>query len=88
MPTKTERIEVRVTPEHKDLFERAAAALGQPLSGFAVTTLLERAREVLAHHHVTRLGIRDWRRFDEILDDDEVAPALREAVARARADDD
>ncbi|MHC4493931.1 MAG: type II toxin-antitoxin system TacA family antitoxin, partial [Planctomycetota bacterium] len=37
MATKTVRIEVRLSPEHKTLIENAAALHGQSLSAFVVS---------------------------------------------------
>ncbi len=85
MPAKSDRLDVRLTPEHKDLIERAAAATGQAISAFAVSNLVERAREVLSRHEQTVLSARDWRRFVEVLErEEEPTPALRRAVRRRR----
>jgi hypothetical protein len=46
MPS-TARIELRVTPEDKDLIERAAELTGRSVTGFATETLVERALEVV-----------------------------------------
>jgi uncharacterized protein (DUF1778 family) len=73
-------MEMRVAPEQKALFERAAAIVGLPLSGFAVSALLEASRKVVSEHEVTRLTPGDWSRFLAILDEDDVAPELRRAV--------
>ena len=71
MATKTERLDVRLSAEHKELLEQAAAITGQPLTSFAVSFLLEKAREVIAQHHRTVLSRNDWDRFLEILETDE-----------------
>ena len=47
MATKTERVEMRLNPEHKELLERAAALSGQTVSAFGVPLLIEKARETL-----------------------------------------
>lgn len=86
MPAKSERLEVRVSREHKQLLERAAAVTGQGLSAFAVSNLVERAREVLDQHERTTLTLRDRGRFLEILEESEPTEALRTAVRRHRRD--
>lgn len=76
--SKTVRIEVRLSPAHKELIEKAAAHNGQSLSAFVVAEALERARQI----EFTLLSRRDWDRFLEIMDrDEEPTPAL---VAAAR----
>ncbi len=75
---KTERIEVRLSAEHKALLEDAARQRGQSVSAFVVSEALERARQL----QLRILTRRDWDLFLEIMDRDEVpAPAL---VAAAR----
>ena len=78
MAPKTERIEVRLSSEHKALLEDAARLRGQSVSAFVVSEALERAR----HLQLRLLTRRDWERFREIMDrSEEPAPAL---VAAAR----
>ena len=47
-PRRTERLEVRTTPEDRELIDRAVAASGGDLTGFVVSTLTVAARRVLA----------------------------------------
>jgi len=56
---KTERAEFRMAPEQKALMERAAAMMGETLSGFGVSAILERARVVIAQHEAITLTDRD-----------------------------
>lgn len=77
MGSKTERIEVRLSAEHKAVIEEAAALRGQSLSAFVVSQALEQALRL----RLTVLSQRDWERFLEIMDRAEPAPAL---VAAAR----
>ncbi|MBI3298459.1 MAG: DUF1778 domain-containing protein [Elusimicrobia bacterium] len=86
MATKTDRLDMRLTTEQKDLLERAAAISGQPLTGFALSHLLEAAQDLIESHQRTVLSLQDGRRFLEILEADEVpAPALTAALRRRRA---
>lgn len=83
MTTKTDRLEMRLTGEQKDLLERAAAISGQALTGFALSHLLDTAREVIERHQRTQLSLRDGLRFLEILEADaKPGPALAAAVRR------
>ena len=78
MASRTERIEVRLSAEHKALIEEAAALRGQSISAFVVSQALEQA----ARLRLTVLTRRDWKRFVEIMDRGEKpTPAL---VAAAR----
>jgi len=87
MATRTRRLDLRLTSEHKDLIERAARATGEPVSGFVLSSALERAREALDAEARTVLSKRDWAAFLEALDDDRPATSLVRAVRRSRRRD-
>ena len=81
--SKTERLELRLSPEHKSIVESAAALSGLSLSAFVVSEVLGRAYQITAEHGRTSLSRRDWNRFLEILDSDtEPAPALVAAASK------
>lgn len=83
---KQARVDIRMSEEHKAVLEQAAAATGQPLTSFMVSSLLERARAILSQETSTRLSRRDMRRLLKILEeDDEPGPALRAAARRFKA---
>lgn len=85
MAVKSERLEVRVTREHKRIIERAALATGQPVTSFVLSSALDRAREALDRETRTVLTERDGKIFLEMLEEDEPpAPALVRAVRRSR----
>ncbi len=56
---KSERAEFRMAPEQKALMERAAALAGETLSGFGVSAILEKARQVIAQHETISVSDRD-----------------------------
>lgn len=85
MARLTDRLDFRLTPANRKLIERAAELLGQPLTAFAVSTLLSRAEEVVAQETRRRVSARDWKRFLEVLDDERVASPLARAAKRYRA---
>jgi uncharacterized protein (DUF1778 family) len=85
MAERTQRLDFRLKATHRRLIERAASILGQPLTAFAVQTLVEQAERVIAEETQRRLSARDWKHFLEILDEDTVPPALARAVKRRRA---
>lgn len=83
MATHTERLDMRLTPEHKSLMEQAASLKGLSLSSWVKSVALTEAREAIEAHNRTTLSRRDWEKFLEIVDsDDAPAPALKRAVAR------
>lgn len=85
MVAKSERLEMRLTAEQKELIERAARLKGMDVTSFAVPTLLEVAREVVTHPSMTFLSDRDFARFLEILDaDEEPVPKLKAAAKRLK----
>ncbi len=80
------RLNFRLPVELKDVIEEAAAALGQSVTDFAVSTLVQQARSVIEQRNVTMLSDRDRDRFAAILDDAEARPnaALLKAAKRYR----
>ena len=62
------RINVRLSTELKQTIEEAAAAVGQSVSEFAISTLVREARQILQEAQVTRLSNRDRNRFLSALD--------------------
>ncbi len=86
MSTKTDRLELRLTPQQRELIERAAALRGQVLASFIRSELFERAQEIVDQHAQTELSARDFRRFLDVLDrDPEPVPALKAAFRRHKA---
>lgn len=85
MTAKTDRLEMRLSPEQKELLERAAALTGQPLTGFALSHLIDRAQEILDRHQKTVLSRRDQELFLGILESDaEPVSALKRALSRQK----
>ena len=76
------RINVRLPSELKQTIEEAAAALGQSVSEFAVSTVVRESRQVRQEAQVTRLSNRDR---DHLLAALEEADALPNAALKAAA---
>ncbi|HSG69208.1 MAG TPA: DUF1778 domain-containing protein [Planctomycetaceae bacterium] len=78
------RINVRLDSELKQLIEEAAAALGQTVTEFTVSTVVREARQVIHDAHVTELSNRDRDRFLSALNaaDSKPNPALKTAARR------
>ena len=75
------RINFRLSQELKQTIEDAAAELGQSVSDFAVTTLVQTARKVLHDQQVTRLSQRDRQHFLAMLDGEKSNP--KDALVKA-----
>lgn len=65
--TRSQRLEARVTPEQKQLFERAAALHGRSISEFVVSSAEDAAMRTIHEHDVLHLSVRDSRAFVESL---------------------
>ena len=64
---KTSRIELRATPEDRDLLDRAAAALGTDRSTFVLATARPAAQRVLAdrdHFVLDDAALAEWERIN------------------------
>ena len=85
MPTTntTERLNFRLPAGLKSTIEQGAAALGQSVSDFAISTLYQRAQEVLRDRDVTVLSAKDRAAFLKLIDGKRAKPnaALRKAAA-------
>ncbi|MDZ4253506.1 MAG: DUF1778 domain-containing protein [Sulfuritalea sp.] len=88
MPTVAqpyERIDLRTSPEIKELIVRAASSAGMSVSAFLLGTAQERARQILAEKETITLTSRDWNAFAKALDNAEKPrPKLSAAMKRHR----
>ena len=80
-----ERIDLRTSPEVKELIVRAASTAGMTVSAFLLGTAQERAKTILSEAEMVTLSSRDWDVFAKSLDKTEKArPKLAAAMARHR----
>jgi len=80
-----ERIDLRTTPEIKELIVRAASSAGLSVSAFLLGTAQERAKQILAEAEMITLTSRDWNAFAKALDNtDKPRPKLSAAIKRQR----
>ena len=66
--TRSERIEVRATPEDRSLIDRAVAAEGTDLTSFVVSALTVAARRVLADRTEFALDSNDRATWEAVND--------------------
>jgi uncharacterized protein (DUF1778 family) len=82
---KTSRRQLRVSPADDEIFRRAAAAAGESVSEFLVTSGRARAEMILADRTEFVLDGDAWARFAAALDRPaEVKPAVVELMRRSR----
>jgi uncharacterized protein (DUF1778 family) len=82
--SRKERLDLRVSADHKRLIEQAATLSGLTVSSFILDTIMQRAREVVRETIEIELTIRDRDRFLAALGDANAKPsaALRRAAQR------
>lgn len=80
------RINFRLSSDLKKTIEDAAAEVGQSVSDFAISTLVQTARKILHDQQVTRMSERDRQLFLAMLDDESSKPndTLAKAAKRYR----
>ncbi|HXU35301.1 MAG TPA: DUF1778 domain-containing protein [Blastocatellia bacterium] len=78
-----DRMHFRLDPKIKARVARAAAITGQGLTDFAVSTLSEKADEILARHDTILLTSDEYKFFLKALDDDR-KPSKRSRDAAKR----
>jgi uncharacterized protein (DUF1778 family) len=80
---KTERLEVRMTKEQKELLMRATEIEGRTVTDFVVDCAQEKAHRILREHESMILSERDRRAFVEaLLNDTEPNARLKHAAER------
>lgn len=86
MSTATnERIDLRTSPEIKELIVRAASTAGMSVSAFLLGSAQEKAKQILAENETITLSARDWNAFAKALDNTEKRrPKLAAAMKRHR----
>jgi uncharacterized protein (DUF1778 family) len=79
-----QRIDFRINEDQKDLIEEAALLSGETTTSFAISTLIQRSRDVIQSHRSTMLSKSDSLKFLEILDNDEPNTKLKNAFRKYR----
>jgi uncharacterized protein (DUF1778 family) len=65
---RTEKLDVRLTPQAKRTIATAAAVSQRSVSDFVLQSALERAEEMLADRHVFVLDDKQWAAFQAALE--------------------
>jgi uncharacterized protein (DUF1778 family) len=81
-PTRSARLEARITPDALALVRHAAELDGRSLSDFVVAAVQDAAQRRIEQAHIIRLAVEDQRRFAEmLLNPPPLAPAMERALA-------
>ena len=83
---KDARLDFRSTASQKSLIEKAAALLGESLTSFVLSTLVDESLRVIREHKATELTLRDWETFNALLlAETEPNEKLKNAVSEYRS---
>jgi uncharacterized protein (DUF1778 family) len=66
--TRSEKLDLRLTPDAKRTLQTAAAAANRSVSDFVLESALDRAAETLPDRIRFRLGPEKWAEFQALLD--------------------
>jgi uncharacterized protein (DUF1778 family) len=84
--TRSERVDLRMTPAAKRTLQRAAAVSNKTLTEFLLDTGLNAAQDTLADRRVFQLDEKQWAKFmRELAKPPKKNPRLRKLLARRPA---
>ena len=66
--SKSELVEVRITPSMKALLQRVAASSQKSVTEFLLEAGMSAAEDALVNRQMFRLDDEQWRAFQEVLD--------------------
>ncbi len=82
-PTRTARLEARITPNALAVVRRAAELQGSSVSEFVVSAAQKEANQVIAETQLIRLAVEDQRAIAEaILHPPPLSQGMERAIAR------
>ena len=82
-PTRTARLEARITPDALAVVRRAAELQGSSVSEFVVAAARKEANQVIAETQLIRLAVEDQRAIAAaILDPSPLSQGMERAIAR------
>lgn len=80
---RTEKLDLRISPRHKDLLKAAAEAARKSVSDFVLESALSKADELLAEQRTVLLSAEAWAAFQAALD---APPKVHPRLARLAAE--
>jgi len=66
--TKSDRLDLRLTKQHKREIEQAAALSGRSVTDFSVSVLVKEAAEVIRRERDLAMSLEAWEAFNRVLD--------------------
>ncbi|GAA3894492.1 type II toxin-antitoxin system antitoxin AtaR [Leifsonia kafniensis] len=66
--TKSDRLDLRLTKQHKQEIEQAAALSGRSVTDFSVSVLVKEAAEVIRRERDLAMSLEAWEAFNRVLD--------------------
>ncbi|WP_239451986.1 DUF1778 domain-containing protein [Frondihabitans sp. PAMC 28766] len=82
-PTKNDRLDLRLTSAQKREIEQAAALTGRSLTDFSVSTLVEKAEDLIRREREVSMSAQAFETFSALLDRPAASVAgLAELLAR------
>ena len=85
MTAESQRINMRVSAENRDLIREASEANGQDMTSFVLGAALDRARQVVLESRVTRLTPSEASRLESLLEAEPAEIPALTALLRATA---
>lgn len=83
--TPTNRLSIRLDPDHKAMIERAASMLGQSVSDYVKSEMITRSKELIEQESVIRLSAKGWSQLADLIErDDKPNIYLKQAAERNR----
>ena len=83
---KTARVELKTSPDLKDMLREAAAAAGLDLSAFILNAAIERAESVLDNQRRRELTTQGWQQLNELLAEPAAPTLALQALMRRKKD--
>ncbi|WP_298916710.1 DUF1778 domain-containing protein [uncultured Nostoc sp.] len=81
--SKAERLEVRITKEQKEIFQRAAEIQGRTLTDFVISSVMNVAKQIIQENEMMILSREDQEVFVEaLLNPPEPSAKLKTAAQR------
>lgn len=81
---KSARVELKTSPDLKDVLREAAAAAGLDLSAFILNAALERAESVLDNQRRRQLSEKSWQQVNQLLSEPAAPTLALQALMRRK----
>ncbi|MBT1427231.1 DUF1778 domain-containing protein [Dickeya dianthicola] len=85
--TKNARVELKTSPDLKDVLREAATAAGLDLSAFILNAALERAESVLDNQRRRQLSAASWQQLNQLLSEPAAPTLALQALMRRKKQD-